>query len=246
MKLWELEAVLQDVKPFEKPNIKLEQYLTTPHLAAHTLYTAAFNYEDIEDKVVLDLGTGTGMLAIASAHCGAAHVIGVDIDTGALAIAQQNSEDCEVSDKIDFVNANVHDILSGRWNVDTVVLNPPFGTRMKGADLQFLSVAAQIAKHAVYSLHKSSTRDFVLRTAESWGCKATVVAELVYDLPKTYSFHKKNNEQIAVDLIRLEKKGKLKLVTSSTAQKKAQPTKKMGTAKTGTSGTTRKKVVSKR
>ena len=216
MKLWELEGELQQVKPFESPNIKLEQYLTTPHLAAHTLYTAMLQ-GDIEDRVVLDLGTGTGMLAIASALCGASHVIGVDIDAGALSIAQENIERAQVDDTVDLVNANVFDLIGTHSSshmhryftngqVDTVVLNPPFGTRMKGADMHFLSVAVRLTRCAVYSLHKSSTRDHILRVADGWGCKAKVVAELVYDLPATYAFHRKNNQQIAVDLIRLEKR----------------------------------------
>lgn len=29
--------------------------------------------------------------------------------------------------------------------VDTVVMNPPFGTRRKGADMEFLSAALQVA-----------------------------------------------------------------------------------------------------
>lgn len=64
MKLWELEAFLQEhIQNFEKPKIKLEQYITTPHLASHTLYTAQFSFDDIEGKEVLDLGIGTGRLA---------------------------------------------------------------------------------------------------------------------------------------------------------------------------------------
>ena len=41
---------------------------------------------------------------------------------------------------------------------DTVVMNPPFGTRKKGADMGFLRAALGVAKRAVYSLHKTSTR----------------------------------------------------------------------------------------
>ena len=33
--------------------------------------------------------------------------------------------------------------------------NPPFGTRRKGADTEFLQAACQIARRAVYSLHKA-------------------------------------------------------------------------------------------
>ena len=43
--------------------------------------------------------------------------------------------------------------------VDTVVMNPPFGTRKKGADMEFLSAAMKVASQAVYSLHKTSTRE---------------------------------------------------------------------------------------
>ena len=33
MKLKQLEIALQDLNGFDKPNVKLEQYETTPHLA---------------------------------------------------------------------------------------------------------------------------------------------------------------------------------------------------------------------
>lgn len=42
---------------------------------------------------------------------------------------------------------------------DTVILNPPFGTKIKGADMQFLKIATELTSNAVYSLHKTSTRE---------------------------------------------------------------------------------------
>ncbi len=42
---------------------------------------------------------------------------------------------------------------------DTVVINPPFGTRIKGADMQFLKIATELTNSTVYSLHKTSTRE---------------------------------------------------------------------------------------
>ncbi|CAN0900116.1 rRNA N6-adenosine-methyltransferase METTL5 [Linum grandiflorum] len=54
--------------------------------------------------------------------------------------------------------ANAEDLCLG-CVVDTVVMNPPFGTRKKGADMDFLSAALKIASQAVYSLHKTSTRE---------------------------------------------------------------------------------------
>lgn len=41
---------------------------------------------------------------------------------------------------------------------DTVIMNPPFGTRNTGIDSQFVSIAMRHAT-TVYSLHKTSTRD---------------------------------------------------------------------------------------
>lgn len=102
---------------------------------------------------------------------------------------------------------------------DTVIMNPPFGTKSKGADMEFLCVALKATRHTVcfwgvgtnnhqckqstivlqhtkhaqvYSLHKSSTRAHIQRVACSqYGASsAEVLAELRYDLPATYHFHK--------------------------------------------------------
>jgi predicted RNA methylase len=71
MKLKQLVALLQEVTDFEEPKIHLEQYKTTADIAAHMLYTIANTYGDIEDKLVADLGCGTGILGIAAAVLGA-------------------------------------------------------------------------------------------------------------------------------------------------------------------------------
>ena len=36
--------------------------------------------------------------------------------------------------------------LPSRLRADTVVLNPPFGTRRKGADIEFLQIAIQVSQ----------------------------------------------------------------------------------------------------
>ncbi|CAB4397611.1 unnamed protein product [Rhizophagus irregularis] len=66
MRLKNLESELQVVVGFDKPKIQLEQYCTTPHLAARMLYTAHTVYDDIESKVIADLGCGCGILRIVS------------------------------------------------------------------------------------------------------------------------------------------------------------------------------------
>jgi hypothetical protein len=48
---------------------------------------------------------------------------------------------------------------------DTVIMNPPFGTKIKGADMQFLRAAASLSPGQIYSLHKSSTRSHIQKVA---------------------------------------------------------------------------------
>lgn len=50
----------------------------------------------------------------------------------------------------------------------------------------------QVSSRAVYSLHKSSTRAHVKRVAEKelGAVSAQVLAELRYDLPASYAFHR--------------------------------------------------------
>lgn len=90
---------------------------------------------------------------------------------------------------------------------DTVLTNPPFGTRDAGADMRFLAAGLGLVREggAVYSMHKSSTREHVLKVAkEGLGAsEAKVVAELRFDLPKSYAFHTKSSADVAVDLVRV-------------------------------------------
>jgi len=89
-------------------------------------------------------------------------------------------------------------------SVDTVITNPPFGTKHNaGIDVQFLRTACRLARRAVYSFHKRSTRTFLLKILEEWGHQATVVAEMEFDIPQMYRFHNQKSKDIEVDLIRV-------------------------------------------
>lgn len=75
----------------------------------------------------------------------------------------------------------------------------------KGMDVRFLKTATRLARRAVYSFHKTSTREYLLRKITSdWGYEAKVVAELKFDIPATYKFHNQKNVDIEVDLIRVD------------------------------------------
>ncbi|GFN91057.1 methyltransferase-like protein 5 [Plakobranchus ocellatus] len=210
MKRKELEAFLQDVDGFDKPKVLLEQYPTTPHIAACMLHTVASTFDDLAGKSVADLGVGCGILAIGAEMLGASYVLGIDIDEDALSVCANNLEEFEMTN-VDLLKANVRHLarcselasrLQGKF--DTVVMNPPFGTKHnQGIDVDFLQTGLKLSSNALYSLHKSSTREHILKKAQSWGVEATVLAELRYNLDNTLKFHKKKSVDIDVDFIRL-------------------------------------------
>jgi len=211
MKLKELEGWLQSLAGFEKPKVKLEQYETPAHIASRMIHTMESSFGDITGQMVCDIGCGAGMLTVGAAMMGAAVVHGFDIDPEALDICQENVEEMELTN-VDLVqldiNSLLHDGPASRLQqaYDTVVLNPPFGTKHNlGADMDFLRVALMLTKNAVYSLHKSSTREHITKKAQDWGVKMQVIAELKYNLPNTYKFHKKKSIDIEVDFIRFYK-----------------------------------------
>ncbi|KAK4791671.1 hypothetical protein SAY86_032084 [Trapa natans] len=206
MKLKNLESLLGDLEQFSNPKIELEQYPTGPHIASRMLYTAENSFGDVSGKVVADFGCGCGTLGIAAALLGAEHVLGIDVDAESLEIASSNAEELEV--EMNFVQCDIQNLKLRGLTVDTIVMNPPFGTRRKGVDMDFLSSALKVASVAVYSLHKTSTRDHIKRAAirDFNASTAEVLCELRYDVPQLYKFHKKREVDIAVDLWRFAPK----------------------------------------
>ncbi|KAJ1524197.1 hypothetical protein ONE63_010718 [Megalurothrips usitatus] len=199
-----LEEYLEDIEVFENPKVELEQYPTKPHIASHMLHTMQASYGDVQGKLIADLGCGCGVLSFGAAMLGAGTVVGYDVDPDALEIWSNNCAELEMT----ACEAVLCDLTQGfpsnafPKKFDTVIMNPPFGTKRKGIDMEFLQMALHLAKTAVYSLHKTSTRDHVLAKAEKWGAKGQVLAELRYDLPASYRFHKKQSVDIEVDFIR--------------------------------------------
>uniref|UniRef100_A0AAR2JGG6 Methyltransferase-like protein 5 n=1 Tax=Pygocentrus nattereri TaxID=42514 RepID=A0AAR2JGG6_PYGNA len=186
MKLKELESCLQQVDGFEEPKILLEQYPTSPHIAGCMLYTIHNTFDDIQNKLVADLGCGCGVLSIGAAVLDAGLCVGFDIDSDALDIFKRNVEEFELPN-IDMVQSDICSVGSSyAKKFDTVIMNPPFGTKHnQGIDMQFLKTA-----------------DHIQKKANDWKVKMEVIAELRYDLPASYKFHKKKSVDIQVDFIR--------------------------------------------
>ncbi|TGZ74550.1 hypothetical protein CRM22_000869 [Opisthorchis felineus] len=201
-----LQCYLQDVGTFSNPKLQLEQYPTSAQVATDILFNMQTVDGALQGMSVADLGCGPGVFSIGACLLGASYVLAVDVDADALNDLSENLDAHDLKhDCIDVMLADVTRLSrdDGRKLVDTVILNPPFGTHASntGIDMKFLNAALSMAQSHVYSLHKSTTRSHVLKTVEATGANSKVVAELRFDIPRMYKRHKQNTVDIQVDLV---------------------------------------------
>lgn len=195
----ELEERLGRLKPHPSPTPRLEQYTTPANIAAEMLFTAAYVYDDVRDKLVADLGCGTGRLGIGAIMLGSSGLVGVDIDPITISVAVENARDAGVEERCHWI---VGEISSIRGTFDTVIMNPPFGTRNRHLDVIFLSEAMRLAGF-IYSLHKSSTRRFLTDFIRRRGGEISTLIKMEIDIPRMFSFHERAHRSVAVDLYRI-------------------------------------------
>jgi len=219
----ELELLLSQIVPHPSPKPSLEQYTIPADVAATMLHIAAYSYGDIVGKTVLDLGCGTGRLALGAAFLGAKQVVGIDIDKDAVKVAFENSVRTNLKEKVQWITGDV-DAIHGSF--DTVLQNPPFGVQRRRADRKFLEKALESGK-VVYSLHKCPEKDkvfikklkasktriapaaphpFLKNFIEGRSGKIKVVYAVIMTIPHMFSFHTKRKHEFVADLYVIEKR----------------------------------------
>lgn len=216
----DLELFLSQIAPHPSPSPNLEQYTIDVNTAATMLYIAAYNHNGIIGKNILDLGCGTGRLALGAAFLGAKQVVGLDIDSVAIKSAFENAVKTGLKEKLQLITADI-DVIHGSF--DTILQNPPFGVQKRKIDCKFLKKALEVGNH-VYSLHKSMHKsksyikmlkaNKVLTTLPSpffenfvreCGGEIKAVYSMVMEIPHMFSFHKKIKHEFVVDLYVIEK-----------------------------------------
>ena len=82
---------------------------------------------------VLDCFTHTGSFALNAALGGAEHVTAVDVSESAVAMARENARRNGLEDRMDFVAADVFDLLPGvkKGEYDFIILDPPAFTKSR-------------------------------------------------------------------------------------------------------------------
>ena len=85
---------------------------------------------------ICDIGTGSGIIAIATAlHLPEAQVTAVDISPKALDVARANAQDHGVAERIEFIESDLFASVPADIRFDFVVSNPPYIKQVEMAQL---------------------------------------------------------------------------------------------------------------
>ncbi|WP_254767998.1 METTL5 family protein [Salinilacihabitans rarus] len=198
---------LESVADFAEPSPALEQYLTPPEIAAHVAHLADLQ-GDLRSRTVVDLGTGTGMLAIAAACFDPGRVVGVDVDPDALALARDNAAavfgDPPAADALQWVRGDA--ARSPICAPDATVLsNPPFGAQRgnRHADRAFLETASEVGAVS-YTIHNEGSREFVEAFAADAGGTVTHAFRAAFPIEHRFDFHEAESRELAAEVFRIE------------------------------------------
>lgn len=198
MRRSELVRVLDRVPGFVRPRAALEQ-VATPAEAGATLLALAERIDGLAGRSVVDLGCGTGRLAIGAALLGARPVVGVDADPEAVEIARGAAQTARL--EIEFAAGEVS---AYHLTADLVVMNPPFGAQRRHADRPFWEAAFSLAGRTVYAFSLADSRTFIARRAVERGAHVVVVEPVPWALPRTFPHHVRRQVPLNVDLWAIE------------------------------------------
>jgi putative methylase len=198
MKQRQLEILLEKVPKPAIPVPQLEQYMTTAPIAADIIFTA-YQWGDIENKIIIDLGCGTGIFSVGAVHMGAKKVLGFDIDKNIIAAAKKYAKTNALP-----ITYTLKNITEVHTTCDTVLMNPPFGAQKSNnkADRKFLEKAFEISS-VIYSLHLKKTIFFLEKMIKSLKGEITYQKEYSFPIKWMFEFHTKEVVKYDVTLLRI-------------------------------------------
>ena len=174
--------ILFNSPDFYQPKPELEQYSTPVDIVAEMIKLA--NAQGDLSGSVVDLGCGTGRLAIGAALLGA-EVTAYEIDNDALELAKSYSKEHNL--EIEWINLAIENIDK---KYDTVLMNPPFGSQRPGADRAFLKKSLEIGSR-IWSIHMAETKNFVKEFVEKNNGQIISAYEFAFPIKNSMPFHTK-------------------------------------------------------
>ncbi|MDR1820080.1 MAG: METTL5 family protein [Methanobrevibacter sp.] len=230
----DLEIKIESIPKHPNPKVELEQYSTPATIAADILWNA-YNLGDIDNKNILDLGSGTGIFTIGSSLLNSKYSIGIDMDKQSVDLAIETAKSMEI-ENYKFLNEDLNSFKSTTSNkpqsnqptlnnvttkdlneaivkytigpIDTLIQNPPFGSQFKakkGSDRTFIQIAMS-SSPVIYSFHMANTESFLNNYFNDLGGKITHKFLYDFPIPKIYDFHTKDSKNVNVIVLRVENK----------------------------------------
>src|SRR5262249_30610128 len=80
---------------------------------------------DLKGKLVADIGTGSGILALAAARAGAGHVLATDINPNAVQTAASNAHNNGLGSRVTAICCNLLSALPAGPLFDVILSSPP-------------------------------------------------------------------------------------------------------------------------
>ena len=208
-----VERRLAAAEGFTDPDRELEQYATPTDIAAHLLHVAALRGD--LDGPVLDLGAGTGRLALAAALHRPARVLAAERDPAALGVARANERRVDPPVGVEWLQADATRlpfVPTGSPTLDgplTVVANPPFGAQDGNAhaDRRFLESVAALADDTPvvsYTIHNDGSRGFVESFAADAGATVTDAFAVTFPLARQFDHQTDARREIQTQVFRTE------------------------------------------
>ncbi len=96
---------------------------------------------------VLDIGTGTGLIALMMAQRTESKIVGVEIDKAAAGEAIENVKNSHWGERISIKNSSFQDFLKSEENrFDLIISNPPFFTKLFKVNYQVINQQQNVKK----------------------------------------------------------------------------------------------------
>jgi release factor glutamine methyltransferase len=108
--------------------ITVNRHALVPRPETEILAELGWNYlAGLNSPIALDLGTGSGCIAIAlAAKCTGAKIVATDVSVDALALAKENAGKNNVGERIVFFQGDGFSALAKDAQFDLIISNPPY------------------------------------------------------------------------------------------------------------------------
>ena len=157
-----------------------------------------------DSKHILDIGCGSGLIAIMAAQRSNAQITGIEIDKDAAVQARENVNNSPWKERIEIVNENLLDYSCDK-KFDTIVSNPPYFVNSLKCD----NSSRTLARHS----DSLSSKDFFAKCADISTHDSTVAIIIPCDImnewqssANEYSFNTKRVTYIKTTPTKLPKR----------------------------------------